>query len=196
MSSTNRGRSRNISDYYITPEEEINKFLDKFLHDHYLIRNCRILDPCAGGDSIHPMAYPNALAKHGFTDITTIDIRPDSKAQIQADYLNYQVIGSYDLIITNPPFYIAEEVVKKAFRDVGGEYGIYGTIVMLLRLNFMGSQNRKDFWMEYPPDEIYIHSKRMCFTGDGKTDSIEYAHFVWFKNIWGKENKSTRIIWL
>jgi len=192
MSSTNRGRSRNISDYYITPEEEINKFLDKFLGEHSFERHCRILDPCAGGDSIHPMAYPNALEKHGFTNITTIDIRPDSRALIQEDYLHYQIIGHYDLIITNPPFHIAEEVVRKAFKDIAKN----GTIIMLLRLNFMGSQNRKGFWLEFPPDEIYIHSKRMCFTGDGKIDSIEYAHFVWHQEKMNESDKKTRIVWL
>lgn len=60
----------------------------------------------------------------------------------------------------------------------------------------MGSQNRKGFWLEFPPDEIYIHSKRMCFTGDGKTDSIEYAHFVWHQEKMNESDKKTRIVWL
>lgn len=31
------------------------------------------------------------------------------------------------------------------------------------------------------PHEIYVHSKRMSFTKNGGTDSVEYAHFVWKK---------------
>jgi len=193
MSSTNRGRSRNISDYYITPEEEINKFLDAFFKHTLIDDSSKILDPCAGGDSIHPMAYPNALSKRGFKYITTIDIRADSKAVLHNDYLYANPLEDfYDLIITNPPFHIAEEIIRKAFKDAKEN----GIIVMLLRLNFMGSQNRKGFWLEFPPDEIYIHSKRMCFTGDGKTDSIEYAHFVWFKEKMNEDDKQTRIVWL
>lgn len=191
MSSTNRGRSRNISDYYITPEEEINKFLDSFLGDSDYCKDFDVLDPCAGGDSNHLMAYPNALLKRGFKNITTIDVRPDSKADIKGDFLQLELQKSYDFIITNPPFYIAEEVIKKAMKNVVDG----GWVIMLLRLNFMGSQNRRDFWLKYPPLGIYIHSKRMCFTGDGKTDSIEYAHFVWRKM--ERENKNEcYIYWL
>lgn len=46
MSSTNRGGARNDKDYYITPPNEIKKFLDNFM---YIDRNSKILDPCAGG---------------------------------------------------------------------------------------------------------------------------------------------------
>ncbi|HBF3986180.1 TPA: hypothetical protein KOD80_004273 [Clostridioides difficile] len=31
------------------------------------------------------------------------------------------------------------------------------------------------------PKYIFVHNRRMSFTDDGKTDSIEYAHFVWQK---------------
>lgn len=50
---------------------------------------------------------------------------------------------------------------------------------MLLRLNFLGSKQRKEFWDKFPPKWIYVHHKRMSFTDNGATDSIEYAHFVW-----------------
>lgn len=33
------------------------------------------------------------------------------------------------------------------------------------------------------PKYCYVHHKRMGFTDDGKTDSIEYAHFVWQKGV-------------
>ena len=32
------------------------------------------------------------------------------------------------------------------------------------------------------PIYTLVHSKRICFTDDGKTDSIEYAHFIWQKD--------------
>ena len=52
------------------------------------------------------------------------------------------------------------------------------TVIMLLRINFLGSQKRYDFWQQFPPDGLFILSKRPSFTGKG-TDSIDYAWFVW-----------------
>ena len=63
---------------------------------------------------------------------------------------------------------------------------------MLLRLNFLGSQERSDYLREHMPD-IYVIPNRPSFTG-GKTDSIEYAWFVWSKyNDYGK-NSSGKIV--
>jgi len=31
------------------------------------------------------------------------------------------------------------------------------------------------------PSYVFVHSKRISFTDNGKTDSIEYAHYVWKK---------------
>ena len=56
-----------------------------------------------------------------------------------------------------------------------------GYVAMLLRLNFWGSKARQDFFKNNMPKYCYIHPRRMSFTEDGKTDSIEYAHFVWQK---------------
>ena len=52
----------------------------------------KILDPCAGGDSVHDMSYPIALIEScGALNIETIDIRIDSRAEIKADYLTHCV---------------------------------------------------------------------------------------------------------
>lgn len=52
---------------------------------------------------------------------------------------------------------------------------------MLLRLNYIWSKDRAWFWNKNPPYAIYADNKRMSFTPDKWTDSIEYAHFVWKK---------------
>jgi len=61
---------------------------------------------------------------------------------------------------------------------------------MLLRLNFLGSKSRKPFWDQYPAHRIYVHHKRMSFTDNGATDSIEYAHFIWKV---GKSDQDTKL---
>ena len=185
MSSTNRGGKREVSDYYVTPRSEIVRFLNAWDRVSF-IKQARILDPCAGGDTVHVMSYPAVLHSLYGVKCDTIDIRLDSRADKKADYLKTRIttdpmafgpaIG-YDLIITNPPFALAQEICTKALDDVRPG----GYVVMLLRLNFLGSLRRRSFWNTFRPQAIYVHSKRLSFTPDGKTDSIEYMHVVWQK---------------
>lgn len=198
MSSTNRGVDRHKTDYYITPHQAIRDFLSAWLYDlkqqpdynNVAERpdRTRWFDPCAGGDVDNPMSYPAVLEEEFAPAVlATMDIREDSKAETIMDYLTYQKQegDKYDVIITNPPFYLAKEIIEKALNDVEDD----GYVVMLLRLNFLGSQARFDFFQDNMPESIYVHHKRIGFTEDGKTDSIEYAHMVWRKG--RKENTST-----
>ena len=125
------------------------------------------------------MSYPSVI-KEEFDpeEMETVDIRLDSLAENKQDYLLYQTPKDfYDVIITNPPFNLAQEIINKALEDV--KEG--GYVVMLLRLNFFGSNQRFDFWQKQLPVWAYVHHRRMSFTDDGKTDSIEYIHAVWQK---------------
>ena len=71
-------------------------------------------------------------------------------------------------------------------------------MIMLLRLNFLGSKERFPFFKDNIPEYIIAHHKRICFCEKhdkdgylifgknglpkrGSTDSIEYAHMVWRK---------------
>ena len=58
---------------------------------------------------------------------------------------------------------------------------------MLQRLNWLGTAKRKPFWDAAPLKHIYIHHKRPGFYPEfpNKTDSIEYAHFVFQKGFVG-----------
>lgn len=195
MSSTNRSKARekHVADYYVTPISVIITFLKEFLNQetslfNEIINNSgKILDPCGGGDQEpsvngefkHPMSYTEALKQTGIPEgnIDSCDIREDSLAKIKGNYLEMDMKDKYDLIITNPPFNIAMNIIQKALKDVKK----HGFVVMLLRLNYFGSKGRKSFWDNYPPKYAFIHNERISFTDDGKTDSIEYMHCVWQK---------------
>ena len=188
MSSTKRGSEREVSDYYKTPVPVIVDFLAQWAFDDFggTFPFAHILDPCAGGIiGKQEMSYPVAINKCGelfpsLRHITTIDIRSDSPAEHKIDYrMSGKSITSYGLVITNPPFFLAQEIIEKALQDVSPE----GYVVMLLRLNFFGGFKRLDFWQRHMPWRCYVHSKRIGFTDDGKTDSIEYMHCIWRKNV-------------
>lgn len=179
MSSTNRGAHRVKWDYYITPKYAIRDFLKEFTKQVSFDNGMIVLDPCAGGSATQDMSYPKVLSEFGFYNVRTIDIREDSMAETKNDYLNCIIAIPPKLIITNPPFDSSIPIIKKALKDVDDN----GYVVMLQRLNFMGGVTyKKDFWDEVGlPKYIFVHRKRMSFTEDKKTDSIEYAHYVWQK---------------
>ena len=86
-----------------------------------------------------------------------------------------------------------------------------GLVIMLLRLNFYGSGERKDWIQNYMPSHCYVHSQRMSFVPDDVkaekkaeakaagldpakvkgigSDSIEYGHFIWQSGIRPKFTK-------
>jgi 23S rRNA G2445 N2-methylase RlmL len=147
MSSTNRSKAReqHVSDYYITPVQDIETFLQQVYRDRCVDlfhANYKFLDPCAGGDKAHPMSYPTALQNIGFKgQIDTIDVREDSPAKMHGDYLHFKPKQKYDVIITNPPFNLAIAIIEKALQDVMDK----GYVIMLLRLNFLALSAEKNF---------------------------------------------------
>lgn len=195
MSSTNRNNAdkRHIADYYVTPVQDIINFLvalDEEITLDLSNGNNIILDPCSGGDPEHPMSYPKAIKKHYIlksdgSNIKTIDIREDSLSDIKGDYLKTQLWYSPYVIITNPPFNQAMEFIKKALNDVREE----GYVIMLLRLNFLETKSRKEFFDKYMPKYIFVHHKRMSFIQGGGTDSVAYCHMVWQKGKYPRFSK-------
>jgi len=156
MSSTNRAANRISQDDYPTPiwcveliKQEINfKNVQSFL------------EPCLGEGNIY-----NTIKTEVDGDWEWDEIKEGR------DYLKTPCFKKFDLIVTNPPFSLALEFLQKS---LGEAY----TVIYLLRLNFLGSQTRKQFWNENPPSHVFVLSKRPSFTGNG-TDSCEYAWFVW-----------------
>ena len=169
--------------------------------------NIKIIDPCAGGNEeirdingikeiYHPMSYTTAIHNvFGNCNVNNIDIRENSLAETKGDYLLEDVKNfEPQLIITNPPFNLAVPIIEKALDDVVDG----GYVIMLLRLNFFGSKERKTFFNKYMPEWCFVHHMRIGFTDKkdsngyvlfdkngsvkrGSTDSIEYAHFVFHK---------------
>jgi hypothetical protein len=181
MSSTLRGYDRHKSDYYVTPDWIIDELFDAIPELFEEMDGRIALDPCAGGGIVNGsqafgMPYPEALKRRGWNTIHTMDVREDSLAEIKHDFLQWDTSIDYDLIITNPPFAIAEEITRKALSLADPESG---KVIMLQRLNWLGSASRDDFFTEYPPSLIVMHAKRPSFGGTSSTDSIEYAHFIW-----------------
>ncbi len=178
MSSTRRSHARynHKHDYYVTPFQVVYDAIVALRELEPNLLSGPILDPCAGGDPQHEMPYPTVLERFvGSGKVATVDIRDDSRAELVADYLSLNLAGQFHLIITNPPFALADQIVQKALSEVRPG----GFVVMLLRLNYFGGQKRRPFWRKHMPKHVLVHPRRISFTDDGRTDSIEYMHACW-----------------
>lgn len=173
MSATNRGSKRIESDFYATPIPVVKKLIDR-----HIFRYGNILEPCAGNGNII-----NALREYWAWNFTTsIEIREAERKNLEehseqvfiCDFLKWQPKLEYSTIITNPPYSIAQEIIEHCFEIASPET----EIIMLLRLAFLESKKRYDFWQKHPVNELYVLSERPSFTGKG-TDATAYAWFVW-----------------
>lgn len=208
MSSTNRWYDRHRNDYYVTPQDHVRLFMKRFMQDqwrtHEDLEQKRIIDPCAGWDANNDMSYPAILFEQGanYYRTLTLDKREDSGSKYQWDFLewphrrthrenwNTLWVCTPEIIISNPPFNLALDFIKKWLELVDD----WGFVIYLLRLNFVWSKIRKSFFDKHMPKYIYVHHERMNFIPDSMKkemkargekppswDSIEYAHFVFQK---------------
>ncbi len=165
MSATNRGKPRVALDFYPTP-----RWLTQAIVP-YLGSPLTILEPACGECAIVNVlreAFPAA-------GVMAFDIAPPTGI----DFLAEDPEPTYDLIITNPPYSLAQEFVERAKLWRASERSL---IVMLLRVNFLGSQKRGK-WLRVNTPSVYVSPRRPSFgtNKDGKpgTDATEYAWFIW-----------------
>jgi hypothetical protein len=177
MSSTNRSnRVTNPDDFFRTPAACVDLILP------FLPTAGSVLEPCAGDGAIVA-----ALRARGVDCVDAIEIDEDRAAKVRAiggdvlcsDALGPEAAGiwqaAHGLILTNPPFSLAMEFVELA---LASQRPHRGTSAFLLRLSWLASSKRAAFHRENPSD-VYVLSRRPSFTGDGKSDSTDYAFFVW-----------------
>jgi hypothetical protein len=171
VSSTGRGSPRESHDYYTTPAWCVHRFLERVD-----LPAGDWLDPCGGDGAIIRAARsirPDATWH-------AIELRGECDAALERLVGRRRVIASYllaslrplrvDAIVTNPPYSLAQDFVRKALSEAPH-------VAMLLRLNFLGSEKRAGFFQRMPPD-VYVLPNRPSFAR-GHTDSCEYGWFVW-----------------
>ncbi len=93
------------------------------------------------------------------------------------DFMNWEHEPNFDLIVSNPPYYLAEEIIYRAWSML--QPG--GHMVMLLRMAFQASVERyNNLWTDIYPHTVGICSRRPSFYG-GKTNRTDFCVFYWAK---------------
>jgi len=193
MSAKNRGSVTITQEFYPTPTKSIDSILEE-IEWNVITTFC---EPCRGSGAIYDKVPLLNINKYHF------------ELSEGTDYLDYNNSKKVDLILTNPPFSLAEKFIIKARQEAK-------CVVMLQRVNFLGSQARKEFWSKNPPTHLFVLANRPKFvarcnnskrTEDGKkvcnnkesyqitepaqacntcnkqtvpsSDATEYAWYVW-----------------
>lgn len=90
----------------------------------------------------------------------------------------------YDGIIMNPPYKYSQLFIEKSLT-------IAPVVCAFLRLTFLESSRRTEFFRLNPPKTIAVFRKRVPSAKDGNFDSyksgaVAYAWFIWEKGYTGK----------
>lgn len=154
MSSTNRGSERREKDFYPTPSSAFRPVL-RLLNKEWKHWEC-----AQGDGRLVQMMQKVGISCRG-SDLNDGD-----------DFLAPH-LAPEDVIITNPPFSLAQE-----FCNVAIGLSLHETW-MLLPLGFLGGQNRQAWWIYHEPTALFVLSDRPSFTDNGRTDSEVYAWYYW-----------------
>lgn len=175
MSATGRGeRGGEGADFFPTPAWCVDWLL-------------RAVD-LPGGNWLEPSAGDGAIiravnARRDDVRWSAVEIREDDSVKAGLSTARRRWFGDFLLwapeivrttphavVLGNPPYCDAAAHVAKALECAP-------IVAFLLRLNFLGSAKRLNFWRHHPAD-VYVLSDRPSFDGEG-TDATEYAWFVW-----------------
>lgn len=161
---------RRVDDFYPTPGYMTRALLARLPS----LRGLRVLEPCVGDGAIVRQLPQSA-------DVVTNDIVP--RGDWLPDFLlDATHLGSWkafarpqpiDLVITNPPFEYAFEIVQHAVT-----YAKRG-VALLLRLTFLEPTEDRGPWLAVHPPERVIVLPRHDFRGNGSTDSVTSAWMLW-----------------
>ncbi len=176
MSATGRSDVRETDDFYETPAWVVDAILP------HLPSGGRVLDPGCGSGAIlraimatppfvHADLHGVEIDEKRAEDARDLFSSPSTPTPFFGDALRHHVmVGDFtcgvacplmpfDLVVGNPPFKYAMAFVLRSL-DLARPFR--GTVAMLLRMNWLASQERMAFHREQPAD-LFVLPRRPSF---------------------------------
>jgi hypothetical protein len=157
--------ARRDFDYYPTQAWMTRALIHRFPWIGYVV------EPCSGLDAIADVLRDDGI------EVVTSDINPATPAHWHLDATQrntwVQLAASRMLwCVTNPPFNLADQIVPLAVEH-------YRHVAMMLRLSWLEpTEARANFLAQHPPTNLIV-LPRHDWRGNGSTDSVTSAWFVW-----------------
>ena len=172
MAGGNPEEGRQDNDWYATPPEVTQSLLaayGSFLEGYSGL----YVEPCCGDGAISKILAQRLPEAR----VASFDLVYRGYG-FQADIFSrvIQRDDEVDVVITNPPFNIAEKIV----RHVMGNWKPK-VMALLLKSTFFHAAERAALFEEYPPAHIFALPWRPDFLGKGRP-TMECSWFVWDVN--------------
>lgn len=170
FSSNNSSGKRKKSDFYETPYSMTIKFLNVEPFD----KNLKVCEPACGSGAI------SKILKENWNENTVTEY------DVEKDFLTET--GTYDYIITNPPFSLSYEFIEKAKQVATNKFA------MLLPLSYLHGKKRYDDIFSsgtYKLNKLYVYTRypmlgdKLREDGKYKTGMMVYAWFVFVNGYTG-----------
>lgn len=164
--SNHAEHERQVDDYYATDPIALELLLEEG------IELDSVLEPCCGEGHLSKVMIEDGI------DVTSSDLIDRGFGSVKSifDYTEW-----YGDILTNPPYKDAQKVIEHCLNIIPDGR----KVVMFLKLQFMESKGRKDFFINSPLKELYVSSSRIkcAINGDfsGGSSAVAYAWYVWEK---------------
>ena len=173
-------KDRCVNDAYFTPKKTVRDFLTV---QDVITTRMKCWEPSCGSGNISTV-----LTARGY-DVISTDLNDYGFGQTGVDFLQTKK-ENIDVIITNPPYKIAEQFVMHALEQAP-------CVVMLLRLTFLEGQARgRGMWKQTPLHRVYICSERpsMYKTDHEGTKNGGFVAYAWF--VWLQGSEERRVEWI
>lgn len=168
---------REVNDFYATEPKAVELLMELERFDK------NILEPCCG------MGHISEVLKGYGYNVTSSDLIDREYGVGGVNFLTDIKKWNGD-IITNPPYRQAQEFVGHAIRIIPEG----NKVAMFLKIQFLESQSRREFFKEHPPKVVWISSSRLQCAKNAEFDKYKsnVMCFCWF--IWEKGFKGDTVI--
>lgn len=150
---TGGGGTRKEDDFYATPWEATQALVNT-MKSRLLGR--RVWEPACGDGMMARVLEANGMTVYGE------DLVDRGYGHGGRDFLRATGVPMADIIITNPPFNLAEEFIRHAL------WFQPKICAMLLKANYWNAFERQQLFEDHPPARVMPLSWRLDFTGGGR----------------------------
>ena len=168
---------REKNDFYATDPKAVELLLQL---ENF---NQNILEPACGQGHISKV-----LEEHGYI-VTSFDLIDRGYGTGDVDFLDYSFFFDGD-IITNPPYKLALEFAKKSLEVIREG----NKVALFVKLLFLESKSRGDFFKENPPKRVWVSSKRLICAKNAEFDKYDSSAVAYAWVIWEKGYKGETVI--